>query len=138
MGLGFYVPDDRLDGGPSPYFAFDRRRGAFVLAADPNPEFVRVIVTAVALVDVDPPDLDPGVLLDVGDRTTERMTVKQIAVQRLGVQHELTALGAGKGGAIETNSRIHKEFGPYLCRWIPPRGRAVYRPSARAAGGHDD
>ena len=60
-------------------------------------EAVGVVVAAIALVDVGAPDLDACVPLDVGDGAFQRVAVEGIAVQRLGVQDELAALGLGDG-----------------------------------------
>ena len=48
-----------------------------------------MIVAAIALVDVNAPDLDAGVVLDVGDGGLEGLAVEGVAVQRLGVEDEL-------------------------------------------------
>jgi len=74
--LGLDVTDDRLDCGPSFHLAFDRGSGASHLAGDPDPEAVRVVVAAIALVDVDAPNLDAGVFLQIGDGGRERMAVE--------------------------------------------------------------
>ena len=63
------------------------------LAADPDAELVRVIVTAIALVDVDAARLDAEEPCHVSEDRAERVAVEGIAVQRLGMQHELAALG---------------------------------------------
>ena len=65
------------------------------LAGDPDPELVRVVVAAIALVDMDAAGLDPGELFEIGDDRPQRVAVKRIAVQRLGMEHELAALGLG-------------------------------------------
>jgi len=65
------------------------------LTGDPDAEPVGVIVTAVAFIDMDAVDLDPGELLELGDHRAKRVTVIGIAVQRLGVQHKLSALWGG-------------------------------------------
>ena len=48
-----------------------------------------------ALVDVDAPDLDAGELLHLGDDRSEGVAIIGVAVQRLGMEHELAALGLG-------------------------------------------
>ena len=98
--LGLEVTDDRLDRAPSFHLAFDDGGGSFDLAGDKDAKPVRVVVAAIAPVDVDAPNLEARVLLDVADRGLERMAVEGIAVKRLGVEDELTALGLGD--AIET------------------------------------
>jgi len=55
----------------------------------------RILRVAVALIDVDALGLDAGQPDEIGDDGTERMAIKWIAVQRLGVQDELAALGLG-------------------------------------------
>lgn len=93
--LGLQVADDGLDGSPSFHLAADDLRRSSYLAADPNPEPVRVIVPAIALVDRDAADFDPRQSFHIGDDRPERVAVERIAVQRLGVEHELAALGRG-------------------------------------------
>lgn len=94
--LGLEVTDDRLDRAPSFHLAFDDGGGSFDLAGDKDAKPVQVVVAAIAL-DVDAPNLEARVLLDVADRGLERMAVEGIAVKRLGVEDELTALGLGDG-----------------------------------------
>jgi len=89
------VADDGLDRGSPPHLAADGGGDAAHLAADPDAELVWVVVAAIALVDVDAPGLDAGHRLHVFDHRSERMAVEGVAVQRLGVEHELTALGRG-------------------------------------------
>jgi hypothetical protein len=84
------------------YLAADGAGDAADLAGDPDLEAVGVIVAAVALVDVDAAHRDAGERLQIGDDRTERVAVIGIAVQRLGVQHELAALGAVAGVPRET------------------------------------
>src|SRR6185437_17155217 len=83
--------------GAALHFAFDGGGGPPDLAADKDAEAVGVAVAAIALVDVDAPDLDAGVPLDVGYGAVQRVAVERIAVQRLGVQDELAALGLRDG-----------------------------------------
>ena len=68
------------------------------LAADPDAELLFVIVAAIALVDMDAAGLDAGQLLQLGDDRPQRVAVERIAVQGLGVQHELAAFGLGRRG----------------------------------------
>src|SRR2546423_15267705 len=58
--LGLGMADDRFDGGAAPHLATDRFRDPAHLAADPHPELLFVIVTAVPLVDMDAAGLRPG------------------------------------------------------------------------------
>src|SRR5882762_8527137 len=61
-------------------------------------ELLFVIVTSVPLVDMDAASLDAGLLLQFGDDRSQRMAVKRVAMQRLGVQHELAAFGFCRRG----------------------------------------
>ena len=70
----------------------------------------RVVVAAIALVDVDAPDLDAGVPLDVGDGAVQRVAVERIAVQRLGVQDELAALGLVDGDSRTVRGGLHPRY----------------------------
>ena len=96
--LGFDVPDHGLNCGPAFHLALDGGCGALDLAADPDAEFVRVIMTATALIDMNASNLDPGILFGVGDRARQRVTIERVAVQRLSVQHKLSAPGARHRG----------------------------------------
>ena len=49
-------------------------------------------------VDMDAASLHAGELLHVGDHGAERVPVEGIAVQRLGMEHELSALRGRHGG----------------------------------------
>ena len=93
--LGLHVADDRLDGGSSLHLAPDRRGDPARLAADPDPELVRMIVATIALVDVNAARLDAEEPRHLGEDRAERMPVEGVAMLRLGVQHELAALGLG-------------------------------------------
>src|SRR5580704_11544494 len=92
--FGLHVTDDGLDRGSAFHLAFDGDGGSPDLAGDPDPVFVRVIMAAIALVDMGALDLDAGILLDIGDGGVERMAIEGIAVQRAAVEHELAAFGA--------------------------------------------
>ena len=101
--LGVDVADDRLDGGASFRLAFDGGGDSSRLAGDPDAEMVRVVVAAIAFVDMDAPDLDAAGVLSVVDGGPERMITKGIAVQGLGVQDEVhRPLGRPTGVAIGT------------------------------------
>src|SRR5262249_42513841 len=65
------------------------------LAADPDLEAVRIVVTAISLVAVDSVDRNACELFEIGDDGTERMAIIRVAVQRLGMQYELSALWRG-------------------------------------------
>src|SRR5438105_11561857 len=72
------------------------------LTADPDLDPVRIVVAAIALVAVDAADRDTCKLFEIGDGGAESMAIIWVAVQRLGMKHELPALGAVTGVAIET------------------------------------
>ena len=55
-------------------------------------------MAAVPFVDVDAAGFDPGQRLQPGDDRPQRVAVEGGAVQRLGVEHELAALGARDWG----------------------------------------
>ena len=59
---------------------------------------VRWIMAAISFVDISSLDLPPGESLGVLGSCAQRVPVTRIARQRLGVQHELAAGGAGVGG----------------------------------------
>src|SRR4051794_1784169 len=96
--LGLEMADDRLDGGSALHLAANGLGDAADLAADPDPELVRVVVAAIAPVDVNAAGLDARQLLDRGDDRAEGVPVVRIAVQRLRMQYELTAFGLGDRG----------------------------------------
>ncbi len=121
--VGLDVADDRLDRGASFHLAFDRGGGSPDLAGDEDAEPVRVIVTAIALVDMDAPHINAGISLDVGDSGLQRMAVEGIAVKRLGVQDNLTPLGLVTGWRSRPCSRTRKA--PCAERSHPPLHRGV-------------
>src|SRR2546423_15335115 len=90
--LGLGMADDRFDGGAAPHLATDRFRDPAHLAADPHPELLFVIVTAVPLVDMDAAGLDARLLLPLRDDRVPRMGVKRGAMHRLGRQPQHAAL----------------------------------------------
>jgi hypothetical protein len=57
--LGLDVPNDRLDSDAATHLAADRGGDAAHLAADPDAEFLGMVMTAIAFVDVDAAGLDP-------------------------------------------------------------------------------
>jgi hypothetical protein len=65
--LGLDMPNDRLDGGAAAHLAADRGGDAAHLAADPDAELLLVVVTAIALIDMDAAGLDPGQRFQLGD-----------------------------------------------------------------------
>jgi hypothetical protein len=89
-------------------------------------------VAAIAFVAVDAAYGDTRQFFEIGDDGTEDVAVIRVAVQRLGVQHELPALGHGDGG---DNRDLAAKLvgGPgLLCRCTPPRKRAASRLWVRA------
>ncbi len=96
--LGLDVADDGLDSRATLHLATDGSGDAADLTRDPDPEAMRVVVTAIPFVDVDTASLHAGELLHVGNHGTERVTIEGIAMQGLGVEHELAALRRRHGG----------------------------------------
>jgi len=88
------MADHRLNSGAAARLAADGFGDPADLAADPDLEPIGIVVAAISLVAVDATHRDTGEGLKIGDDGTERVTVVWIAMQRLGVQHELPALGA--------------------------------------------
>ena len=84
-----------VDRGAAAHLAADRGGDAVHLAVDPDAELLGVVVAAIAFVDVNAAGLDPGQRLQLGDHRPQSVAIKGIAVQRLGVQHKLTAFGLG-------------------------------------------
>ena len=62
---------------------------------NPDPEPVGIVVAAIALVAVDAADSNTCELFEISDDGTERVAVVRIAMQRFGMQHELSAFGRG-------------------------------------------
>src|SRR5262245_61101926 len=89
------VADDGFDGGAPAHLAADGLGDTPDLAADPDLEPVRIVVAAIALVAVDAADRDTCKLFEIGDDGAESVAIIWVAVQRLGVKHELPALGRG-------------------------------------------
>jgi hypothetical protein len=110
--FGFEMADDRLDCGSAFHLAAGGSGDAPHLVADPDPELVRMVVAALALVDMNTTGLDAGQSLQIGDDGTEGVAVPRvrppagprtgsgIAVQRLCMQHELAAPGR-RGGRCD-------------------------------------
>src|SRR5215471_10205782 len=96
--LGLHVADDRLDRGTTFHLAADRSGDAAYLAADPDAELLFVIMATISLVDMDAARGDPGLPLQFRNHRAERVAIERVAVQRFAVQHELAALGFGRGG----------------------------------------
>src|ERR1700736_3241839 len=96
--LGFQVADHGLDGGASSQFAFDDAEDAALLSGDEDAARVVRVMTAVTLVDIAALDLAACEFLSILDDLAQGMPVVWVVRQRLGVQHELAARGAGVGG----------------------------------------
>lgn len=96
--LGLDMSNDRFDGGAAAHLAADRGGDAAHLAADPDTELLGVVMAAIAFVDMDAAGLNPGQRFQLGDNRSQGVAIKGVAVQRLGVQHKLTALGPGGRG----------------------------------------
>src|ERR1700759_4103989 len=100
--LGLDVADAGLDGRTTLHLAPDGGRDAADLPRDPDPEPVRVVVAAVPFGDGGAARRHAGELLHVGDHGTEGVPVEGVAVQRLGMEHELSTLWGRRGGG-DTN-----------------------------------
>jgi hypothetical protein len=96
--LGLHVANDRLDRSAATHLAADRGGDAAHLAADPDAELLGVVMAAIAFVDMDAAGLDPGQRFQLGNDRPQGVPVKGIAVQHLGVQHELPAFRLGGRG----------------------------------------
>ena len=89
------MADHGLDGSSASHLAANDFCDAADLAANPDPEPVGIVVAAIALVAVDAADSNTCELFEISDDGTERVAVVRIAMQRLGMQHELSAFGRG-------------------------------------------
>src|ERR1700757_4683244 len=98
VSVGLHMTDHGLDGGAAPEFAFDHPEDATLLARDEDAARVFRFVTAIALVDIGALDSAASERLGAVDDLAERVPVIGVTRQRLGVQHELAARGAGIGG----------------------------------------
>lgn len=96
------MADDGLDSRTTLHLAPDGSRDAADLPRDPDPEPMRVAVAAVPFVDMDAARLHASELLRIGDHGAERVPVEGIAVQCLGMEHELSAVWEVTGVAILT------------------------------------
>ena len=83
----------RFDGGAPSRLAANGLGGAPDLAPDPDLEAVGIVVTATALVDVDAVDRRASKFFEIGDNGAAPVAIIGVAVQHLGMQHELPALG---------------------------------------------
>src|ERR1700752_2045150 len=100
--LGLDVADDGLDSRTTLHLAPDGSRDSADLPRDPDPEPVRGVVAAGPFVDMDAAGLHASGPVHVGGPGAERVAVEGIAVQRLGMEHELSALWGRHGVAILT------------------------------------
>src|SRR5437660_1925122 len=98
------MADDRFDGGAPAHLATDGLGDTPDLTADPDLEPVRIVVAAIALVAVDAANRDTCKLFEIGDDGAQSVAIGRVAVQRLGVKHELAALGRGdRSGCSEAS-----------------------------------
>ncbi len=93
--LGLEVADDRLDRGAALHLAADRTGDATDLAGDPDPELVRMVVAAIAAIDMNAAGFDPGQLFQFGDHWGQSVAVKRVVVECLGVQPDPGKPGGG-------------------------------------------
>jgi hypothetical protein len=98
MSVALHVTDDRLDCRATPELALDGAKDTTLLAGDEDAPRAFGLVAAITLVDIGTLDGAAGQLLGRIDDAAERVSVIRIAGQRLGVEHELAARGAGIGG----------------------------------------
>src|SRR5262249_39412686 len=89
------VADDGFDGGAPAHLAADGLGDTPDLTADPDLEPVRVGGAGIGLGGVDAAERDHCKLFYIGDDGAESVAIIWVAVQRLGVKHELPALGRG-------------------------------------------
>src|SRR5208283_1901668 len=91
------MPDHGLDGGAASQLAFDGTEHAALLSGNEDAIRVRRVVAAISFVDISALDLASSEPLGVLHIITQEMAIIRIARQRLGMQHELAAWGAGVG-----------------------------------------
>jgi hypothetical protein len=89
------MADHGLDGSSASHLAANDFCDAADLAANPDSEPVGIVVAPIALVAVDAADSNTCELFEISDDGTERVAVVRIAMQRLGMQHELSTFGRG-------------------------------------------
>src|ERR1700719_3751067 len=92
------MADHGLYGGAAAHLAADGFGDTTDLTADPDLEPFGIVVAAIALVAMDAAHRNACEFFKIGDDRTERVAVVWIAMQRLGVQHELPPLGRGDRG----------------------------------------
>ena len=127
------MADHRLDGGATPHLAANGFGDTANLAADPDLEPVGIVVAAITLVAVDSACCDTCELFEIGDDGTEGVAVVGIAVQGLGMQHELPAFGCcGRRGNRDFAAKLVRCPGLAFADALGPRGRAMSRPWGRA------
>ena len=98
MAVSLHVADNGFDSRAAAQFALDDAEDATLLTGDEDAARIGCVVTAVALVDIGALDCAAGELLGGIDDDSERVAVIRVAWQRLGMEHELAARGAGIGG----------------------------------------
>src|ERR1700720_1923093 len=92
------MADHGLDGGATSHLAADDLGNPAGLAADPDLEPIGIVVAAIPLVAVDAAHRNTCEYFKIDDDGAKRVAVIGVAGQRLGVQHELPALGRGDRG----------------------------------------
>ena len=98
VAVSLHVSDDGLDCRATPQFALDDAEDTALLTRDKDATWIGRVVAAVALVDIGALDRAADELLSGVNDVAEGMPVIRVARQRLGVEHELAAGGAGVGG----------------------------------------
>src|ERR1700730_12920247 len=125
------MADHGLDGRSTSHLAADGLGDTADLAGDPDLEPVRMVVAAVALVAMDAADCDTCELFQIGDDGTECVAVIGVAVQRLGVQHELPAPGRGDRGG---NRDLATELVGSPCLAAADYSATIWMRAARQSG----
>src|ERR1700754_5121960 len=121
--LGHDVADDGLDSRTTLHLATDGSRDAAPLPQEQDPGPVRGVVAPVPFVDMDAASRHAGELLHVGDHGAERVPIEGIAVQRLGMEHELSALrGRHGGGDTDLAAELVRRTGFPLADALDLRG----------------
>ena len=90
--------DHGLDRGSSSQLAFDDAEHAALLSRDEDSACILRIVSAVPLVDIGALDLAPGEFLGLSMTSRRVCPSYGLPGSAFGMQHELTARGAGAGG----------------------------------------
>lgn len=78
--IGLEMADNGLHCGAALHLSFDGGGGSSDLAGNPDAELVRLVMAAIASVDMDAADLDAGVLFNVVHCLLEGMPIEGIPV----------------------------------------------------------